>query len=72
MSLDTARWFDWLGTCGCGRRATGTLRDHRNDNLGAYCQRCAERAIKRADRLAEVERAITRAERLVDEQAGRS
>ena len=46
-----AQWFKPLGKClDCPKPATGVLMDHRNDNRGPYCQRCAERAIKAAHR----------------------
>ena len=47
---DTARWFDALGTCRCGKKATGTLRGSRNESFGPYCERCAETRIKKAER----------------------
>jgi hypothetical protein len=51
MSLATARWLDRIGKCvGCRKQAAGYLRDHRNDNLGPYCMRCADRAIKKAEK----------------------
>jgi hypothetical protein len=44
-----AQWFRPLGKCSdCPKPATGELMDHRNDNRGVYCQKCAERAIKTA------------------------
>ena len=48
----TARWFNALGSCcSCRRRpATGTLMSFRNDKIGAFCQPCADREIKAADR----------------------
>jgi hypothetical protein len=36
---DPARWFDALGGCRCGKKATGV-----------YCDRCAAARIKKADR----------------------
>jgi hypothetical protein len=49
MGHPYAQWFDALGKCcDCPKPATGILRDHRNDNRGPYCRRCAERAIKAA------------------------
>jgi hypothetical protein len=47
---DPARWFDALGGCRCGKKATGTLRGTRNESLGIYCDRCAAARIKKADR----------------------
>jgi hypothetical protein len=28
---DQVRWFEFLGTCPCGKAATGTLRGPRNE-----------------------------------------
>lgn len=47
---DTARWFDSLGSCRCGKAATGTLRGTRNESMGVYCSRCANARIKAADK----------------------
>jgi ferredoxin len=45
------QWFDRLGACiGCGKPATGIIRDHHNDNRGPACARCAEKAIEQARR----------------------
>lgn len=41
-----AQWFQELGKCVCGKPATGKLMTYRNASLGAYCGKCAERAIK--------------------------
>jgi hypothetical protein len=38
---DQALWFDVLGTCRCGKPATGKLRGPHNENYGVYCQKCA-------------------------------
>lgn len=46
---DPARWFDCVGNCRCGKRATGILRGTRNESLGPYCERCAEKRIKKAE-----------------------
>ena len=51
-----ARWFSSLGSCRCGKAATGRLMSDRNADLGAFCRRCAEAAIKRADKLREARR----------------
>jgi len=47
---DVAQWFDALGTCRCGKKATGLLRGTRNESLGPYCERCAEARIKKAQK----------------------
>jgi hypothetical protein len=55
MGLNTARWLDTFGYCvDCRKKPDGYLRDHRNDSLGPYCFRCADRAIKRADKTVKV------------------
>lgn len=46
---DQVRWFDALGTCACGKPATGVLRGPRNDNYGASCKRCADKRLKQAE-----------------------
>jgi hypothetical protein len=45
---DPSRWFDALGTCPCGKRATGVLRGTQNQSMGPYCERCAAKRIKKA------------------------
>jgi len=46
----TARWFRGLGPCAsCGKPATGDLMSFRNDRIGSFCQRCADRALKAVD-----------------------
>ncbi len=45
-----ARWFDALGTCRCGKPATGKLMSDRNDSLGPYCRKCAEARINKEER----------------------
>jgi hypothetical protein len=48
---DQVRWFDSLGSCGsCGKSATGLLRGPRNESYGAYCLKCADRRLKKAER----------------------
>lgn len=44
----TAQWFSPLGGClgRCGKKATGTLKGYRNQDLGPYCEKCANREIK--------------------------
>jgi hypothetical protein len=46
--VDPVRWFDALGTCGCGKPCTGTLMGPRNESYGRSCTTCAERRIKKA------------------------
>jgi hypothetical protein len=47
-----AQWFDPLGACPCGKKATGTLRSFlRNESLGTRCEQCAKREIARAHKL---------------------
>jgi hypothetical protein len=41
---DTAQWFEGVGECRCGKKATGILRGTRNESLGPYCQRCMANA----------------------------
>jgi hypothetical protein len=48
--MDQAQWFDGLGTCRCGKPATGILRGTRNESYGSYCRRCAEKRIKAAEK----------------------
>lgn len=45
---DQVRWFDALGTCGCGKPATGKLMGPLNVSYGPYCTRCAETRLKKA------------------------
>jgi hypothetical protein len=47
---DQVRWFDALGSCICGKPATGVLRGPRNESYGAHCRRCAEARLKKAER----------------------
>lgn len=42
------RWFETLGTCPCGKPATGTLRGPRNDSYGRTCTKCGDKAVKDA------------------------
>lgn len=49
MLPSNAEWFEPYPTCvSCGKPATGTLHSDQNTTLGDYCQRCADKAIKRA------------------------
>jgi hypothetical protein len=51
MSLpDDVRWFDAVGTCRCGKDATGKLMGSRNQSFGAYCRKCAEKRLRAAQR----------------------
>ena len=56
MSADQVRWFENLGTCRCGKPATGTLRGPMNESYGKSCRKCAEARIKNAERERERER----------------
>ena len=47
---DQAQWFDGFGKCRCGKQATGILRGTRNESYGAYCERCANKRIKAAEK----------------------
>jgi len=47
---DPATWFDALGTCRCGKPATGALRGNQNQSMGTYCKKCAETRIKAAQK----------------------
>ena len=47
---DPAQWFDALGTCRCGKKATGILRGLQNQSMGPYCEPCAMRRIKTAQK----------------------
>lgn len=47
---DPVQWFDALGQCAeCAKPATGVLRGPRNDSYGRYCQKCADRRLKKAE-----------------------
>lgn len=46
----TAQWFNDLGTCVCGKSATGWLMNIRNEKLGPYCTKCAKRSLKLSDK----------------------
>jgi len=49
--LDSARWWKALGSCvGCGKPATGELMSDRNDRIGPYCERCANKRLKAAQK----------------------
>lgn len=48
---DQVRWFDRIGNCsGCGKPAHGKLMGSRNESYGAYCIRCAERRLAKAEK----------------------
>ena len=47
--MDDARWFERLSRCRCGKPAHGTLRGSRNQSLGTFCIRCADRVVKAAN-----------------------
>jgi hypothetical protein len=47
--IDPVTWFEALGACRCGKPSTGILRGSRNESFGPYCQRCAEKRIKKAE-----------------------
>lgn len=55
MYADQVRWFEALGTCRCGKPATGVLRGPRNESYGPYCQRCADARLKKAQKEREAE-----------------
>lgn len=42
---DPVRWFNALGTCKCGKPATGTLMGPRNESYGVSCSKCADKRI---------------------------
>lgn len=44
--VDDVRWFDALGTCRCGKPATGKLMGSRNQSFGPYCKPCADKRLK--------------------------
>lgn len=48
---DPVRWFVALGSCRCGKSATGTLRGPRNDSYGNSCTACADKRIKAAQKM---------------------
>lgn len=59
MSVNTeAQWFRGLGSCRCGKPATGELMGTRNQSLGAFCRPCATRKIASAAKLRAQYRAI--------------
>jgi hypothetical protein len=56
MDGDTAQWFSALGTCRCGKPATGELKSfYHNNVLARCCGPCAERRIKAAHKLKQFE-----------------
>ena len=50
---DPSTWFDPVGTCRCGKPATGFLRGDRNQSMGPYCRKCADKRIKDANKARE-------------------
>jgi hypothetical protein len=46
---EDARWFEQLGTCRCGKPATGRLNNSRNETLCRCCNKCAAKFLKEAD-----------------------
>jgi hypothetical protein len=46
--IDPVRWFDALGTCGCGKPCTGTLMGPRNESYGRSCTACANKRLAKA------------------------
>lgn len=42
------RYFRKLGSCQCGKPATGWLMNSRNDQMAVACERCAAKAVKAA------------------------
>jgi hypothetical protein len=48
MDADPVRWFSALGTCRCGKPATGTLMGPRNESYGVSCLKCADVRLKKA------------------------
>jgi hypothetical protein len=50
MSVDQVRWFDALGTCKCGKPATGVLRGPRNESYGPSCLKCAKARLAKAEK----------------------
>lgn len=47
---DQVRWFEALGTCACGKSATGWLRGPRNESYGVSCFKCGQARVVRAER----------------------
>lgn len=45
---DQPHWFDALGSCRCGKPATGKLMGPRNESYGQSCGSCADKRLKRA------------------------
>lgn len=51
MSQDYAQWFDPLGTCKCGKAASGEVRSfYGNSVVARTCRPCGEKMIKAAHR----------------------
>lgn len=48
--IPNARWFDAVGTCRCGKPATGRLMSNINASLGPYCRSCADAVLKHTDK----------------------
>jgi hypothetical protein len=50
--LDLASWFDGYRCCRrCRKAATGIIRGTTNENLGYYCDGCAEFRINKAKKM---------------------
>jgi hypothetical protein len=46
-----ARWFRELGRCTtCPKAAVGELMSFRNDVIGRFCARCADREVRAVER----------------------
>lgn len=50
FDYDPAQWWSALGTCRCGKPATGTVMSNRNAALERTCRVCGERRVKQAHR----------------------
>lgn len=49
--MDPVRWFDEVGTCGnCGKPAHGKLMGAMNESYGAFCKKCANSRLSKADK----------------------
>lgn len=58
-TADQVRWFDALGACAnCRRPAHGKLMGPRNESYGAYCTKCANERLRRAEREREAEKRL--------------
>jgi len=47
---DQVRWFELLGTCRCGKAATGTWRGPRNESYGLACSKCGPIRVVKAEK----------------------